>query len=222
MQRASGRNEGFMLILTLLMVLTVGILVWLQYGGRTVDKETLLAQSAEPEKYPWVEKGLLLREGETPEKPYKSQPQIAGEMLFRSRPTSDEGLDMGVLLFLLKPDGLIEAEWSGTFNQRQPRMEFQIMNCAMLGNICPEKTCEDAGGGSGDKLYLAAAGSFTLLESNDDSGKVRTVKGDSYITGWLDKDNNVEGYLTITSDMENCKVYPYKAKKIDPKSLQQF
>ena len=61
----------------------------------------------------------------------------------------------------------------------------------------------------------ASSISHSYLTTNHENGKIRKTRGFLYLTGWLDKQEQIKGYVSITSDKNTVKVFDYVAEKTD-------
>jgi len=71
---------------------------------------------------------------------------------------------------------------------------------------------KDDNGKDPSRLFFIARGISLILEENSDTGKVRRVRTDLYVTGWLDTDYYATGKVTITSDNQNFKEFTWEAE----------
>ena len=207
------RNKGMALLFMLLGILVVIVGYFLVLNPRP-SSDSLKEQKQEPEKYPWVEEKRIKQKAEDIYKPEPEQPQIEKVAIYKAELKKDSD-ERGLVLIKLDPNGLVEARWFGEYATAKPRMEFQIMPSSATGNIDPTKIYEDKVGMDYEKLYLITKGRFSMLETNYENGKVRKTAGLLYLTGWLDKNQQIKGYLSITSDKNNVKVFDYLAEKTD-------
>jgi len=207
----AAKNKGFALLFLLLGVIVMIVGYYLVMNPKP-NSDSLQAQKQEPEKYPWVEKNRIKQKTEDIRKPEPEQPQIEKAIIYRAAVKKDND-KRGVVLIKVDPTGLVEVRWGGSYMTAKPRMEFQVISSSATGNIDPSKIYEDEVNIDYEKLYIITKGRFSILETNYENGKVRKTSGLLYLTGWLDKKQQIKGYVSITSDKNNVKVFDYIAEK---------
>lgn len=207
------RNKGMALLFMLLGILVVIVGYFLVLNPRP-SSDSLQNQKLEPEKYPWVEEKRIKQKAEDIYMPEPEQPQIEKVTIYKAE-LKKESDERGLVLIKVDPNGFVEARWFGEYATANPRMEFQVISSSAMGNIDPTKIYEDKVGINYEKLYLITKGRFSILETNYENGKVRKTAGLLYLTGWLDKKQQIKGYLSITSDKNNVNVFDYLAEKTD-------
>ncbi len=196
----SGMNRpGYMLLLMLLLIVVFGTLVWLDPSALFNRPDTNL---------PWNEEFRFVDEDEQVKAPSEQQPAVTDFLSLQTKP-SQERAARGTISMLIHPGGRIEGGWSADYNPR-PKVNYQVMNDGFKGNIDPSKIYSDENGQDLSKLYFITKGRFLILETNDNSGKVRSIKGRIYVTGWLDPEYNVAGEVTITSDKRNFELFSFE------------
>ena len=184
------------------------------------SSDSIQEQKQDPERYPWVEENRIKKDTEDIYKPEPEQPQIKDVTIYKAEVTKD-GEGRGIVLIEVDPTGLVQVRWFGEYTTATPRMEFQILSSSAKGNIDPTKIYEDENDMDYEKLYVVTKGSFSMLETNYENGKIRKIAGFLYLTGWLDKQQQIKGYLSITSDKNNVKVFDYVAEKTDMRFLPE-
>lgn len=210
---STARNKGMALLFLLLGIIVVAVGYYLLMNPRP-SSDSLQTQKQDPEKYPWVEEKRIKKDAEDIYKPEPEQPQIEEVTIYKADVTKD-GQGRGIVLIEIAPTGLVQMRWFGEYMTTKPRMEFQIMSSSATGNIDPTKIYEDENDIDYEKLYIITKGHFSMLETNYENGKVRKTAGFLYLTGWLDKQQQVKGYVSITSDKNNVDVFDYVAIKTD-------
>jgi hypothetical protein len=197
------KNGGFML-LALLLAVTIGLIIWYLMLNPPVDRQTAKIQAKSPDKYPWVEENRLVAEDKQVASSAAGQVEFKEPLgLMADASQSDE--PRGSILIRIKSDGRVEGAWSGDFETSKPRMNYMVVKCSFKGNIDPAKENAD----DASKLYFITKGRFGMVETNYDSGIVRTVEGDVYVTGWIAKDYSVTGDIHLTSDRKNQLIYQW-------------
>ena len=199
-----GMNRpGYALLLMLLLIVVFGALIWLDPAA--------LFNKPDP-NLPWNEEFRFVDEDEQVKAPSEQQPAVTGFLSLQAEPRQ-EGEARGAISMLIHPGGRIEGGWSADYNPR-PKVNYQVMGDGFKGNIDPSKVYSDENGQDLSKLYFITKGRFLILETNDNTGKVRSVKGRIYVTGWLDTEYNVTGEVTITSDKRNFELFSYEGTLI--------
>jgi len=203
-----------MALLFMLLGIIVVIIGYFLVLNPHPSSDSLQEQKQEPEKYPWVEENRIKEKIEDIYKPEPEQPQIKEVAIYKAD-VNENGDERGLVLIKVDPTGLVEVRWFGEYTTAKPRMEFQVMSSSATGNIDPTKIYKDKVDMDYEKLYIITKGNFSILETNYENGKVRKTAGFLYLTGWLDKNQQIKGYISITSDKNNVKVFDYIAGKTD-------
>ncbi len=198
--RQSSRG-GAALLLLLLVVVVISVLIFL-------DPSAIFSEGGS--EHPWNEEKRLVRISKEVKKPTEDQPSIEQSWIFKADVKKD-GQDRGAIEFVIKEDGRIEGFWEAEYNP-EPQITYEVMGSTFKGNIDPTKIYKDENGKDRSKLYLIAKGGFSILEWRDDKGTTRNVMGVIYLTGWLDKEYNAIGEITITSGRRNYRVFNWQAK----------
>ena len=205
-------RSGYVLLVMLLfsVLLAVFISVRMNRGGPAIEMGVGLTD----ETSPWEEWRDM--QGRIEEwrigGPTDEQLELAKALVFNANLTK-EGEDRGNIAMRLNHDGTIEGGWSGQFFV-QPKVDHQVVGSVFKGNIDPEKLYYDEDEETEDpsQLYLLCKGSFKILETNDESGKVRIVNGDIYVNGWVDTEYTARGKVIVTSDSKHIKTFNWEAK----------
>jgi len=142
--------------------------------------------------------------------PTAEQPQVSKALSVAAKPNEDTQQRGQMKLFIL-PDGTVEGGWYGQFNISK-EVDFQVMACQFKGLVDPEQVYSDEQGEDPSRLFFIAKGRFTILETNDDSGKVRKLSGNIYVRGWLGLDNLIEGEIILTADEKSLFLYTWMGK----------
>lgn len=203
-------RPGYVLLLCLLLLVVFGTLFWYkrshgpayQIGKGESDIEVPWRQ--------WHEIYVRTQRGHPPGKPTEEQPQIDRVLSVAAKPNEDTQQRGQMKLFIL-PDGTVEGGWYGQFNISKD-VDYQVMACQFKGLVDPEEVYSDEQGEDRSRLFFIAKGRFTILETNDDSGKVRKLSGNIYVRGWLGLDNLIEGEIILTADEKSFFLYTWKGK----------
>ena len=202
-------RPGYALLLGLLITVVLGMILYYmrmhgpvyQIGKGKSDIEVPWRQ--------WHKIQVRLRKGPLGP-PTAEQPQVSKALQVAAKPRDDTQQRGQIALFIL-PDGTVQGQWSGQFFVEK-KVDFQVMGCRFKGLVDPEQVYSDERGEDPSKLFFIAKGHFVILETNDNSGKVRSLGGDIYVRGWLGLDNVVEGEIILTADEKNFYYYTWKGK----------
>lgn len=209
LQHPSQTNRpGAVLLLMLLIIVVIGALVWLDPSA--------LFNRPDP-NLPWNEEFRLLKPDQEVQHPSEQQPEITGTLCFRADAAQHGEARGGISLFIL-PNGRIKGGWGGEYKP-YPEITWEVMGAQFKGNIDPSKIYIDAEGEDPTKLYFITKGRFIILETNSKTGKVRSVKGHIYTTGWLDIEYNATGEITITSDKKSFETFSWQRKGVEQKKI---
>ena len=212
LRRMSGSEcRGAILILMLLLIVVFGALIWL-------DPMALIHGSGSG--MPWNEERRLVRPGEEIKQPKDGQPKILDNLVFEGQIVEDNEVKGMVELFILT-DGRIKGRWGGTYKP-EPDIIWEVTGSRFKGNIDPTRIYSDNGGEDPGKLYFIAKGGFLILETNSKTDRIRTATGSIYVTGWLDKEYNAVGKVTITSDKKTYWEYCWQSKGEEAGMIPDF
>jgi hypothetical protein len=207
--RAKTKNDGFVLLLGLLLVVVIGAIM---YYSRISSPGFDIATGGKIENPPWQQWHKLQRRLEKDDlgELDRDQPPIK-ENLIVEADVFENKKDRGSIYFGINKDMTIQGQWTGEFWADED-IEHQVMMCDFKGYLDPQQTFEDENGEDYSKLYMLTKGRFMILESNDDNGKVRNVSGYIFITAWMDADYNIKGNVVLTSDEKHCKTFDFSTK----------
>ena len=202
-------RPGYALLLGLLMILVIGMIFYYtrmhgpvyQIGKGKSDIEVPWRQ--------WHKIGIRLRNGPLGQ-PGPGQPRIAKALHVAAKP-KEETQDRGQIMLSFLPDGSVLGKWGGQFFVAE-KVDFQVMGCQFKGLVDPDKLFSDENGEDPAKLFFIAKGPFSILETNDKSGRVRSLGGDIYVRGWLGLDKSVDGEIILTYDEQNFYLYTWRGK----------
>lgn len=203
-------RTGSVLVVGLLLLLIVGMLYWYRrMHGPVYQIGKGKSDIAIPWRQ-WHEIHVRTQKGRPPGLPGEQQPQIP-QALHVGAQLYEDTQQRGQLVFTILPDGTVEGQWTGQFNISK-YVDYQVMGCQFKGLVDPEQVYSDEQGEDQSKLFFIAKGPFVILETNDDSGKVRNVSGHIYVRGWLGLDNLIEGEVILTADEKNFYLYTWKGR----------
>ncbi|MBN2269167.1 MAG: hypothetical protein JXN61_01045 [Sedimentisphaerales bacterium] len=198
-------RSGYIMLLSLLIVVLIGLVIYVVMTGEGIDLTTGEKDTSPPWRQ-WT-KNLIELKKKPIGTPSPDQPQLAGALQFMTDAWEDQQKRGSIQLAIL-PDGTIEGQWSGQY-WISKTLDHQVMAASFKGNIVPERIYSDENGEDTTKLYFIGHGGFSILETNSETSRVRNVMGDLYITGWLDGGNNAAGKITITSDERRFRAYTW-------------
>lgn len=206
-----GRAErpGYVLLLCLLLLVVFGTLFWYKRSHGPAYQMGKGKSDIEVPWRQWHKIQVRLRKGPLGP-PTAEQPQVSKALSVAAKPNEDTQQRGQMKLFIL-PDGTVEGGWYGQFNISK-EVDFQVMGCQFKGLVDPEQVYSDEQGEDPSRLFFIAKGRFTILETNDDSGKVRKLSGNIYVRGWLGLDNLMEGEIILTADEKSFFLYTWKGK----------
>ncbi|MFC1737534.1 hypothetical protein ACFL1G_00600 [Planctomycetota bacterium] len=195
----SMNRTGYVLLLMLLLIVVIGGLLWLDPSA--------LFSSSDP-NLPWNQEFRLVDDDEQVKAPSEQQPAVSDFLSLEAKVKKD-GERRGNIIMMIHPDGRIEGQWAAEYDPL-PKVNFLVMSAGFKGNIDASKVFSDENGEDPSKLYFITRGRFLILETNDNTGKVRSVIGRIYVTGWVETEYNVTGELTITSDKKDYKLFSFE------------
>ena len=207
--KRAGR-PGYALLLGLLALFVVGMLF---YYKRMHGPVYQIGKGKSDIAVPWRQWHAIhvrTKKGHPPGLPTEDQPQITQTLQVAAEPNEDMR-KRGQMTLVILPNGTVQGEWGGQFNINRD-VDFQVMACRFNGFVDPEQIYSDELGEDPSKLFFIAKGHFVILETNDDSGKVRKLGGDIYVRGWLGLDNLLKGEVILTADEKNFYLYTWKSK----------
>jgi len=142
--------------------------------------------------------------------PGEEQPQLSKPLGIVAK-ASEEDKPRGQLELLIMSDGSVQGHWGGQYRISK-YVDYQVMGCQFKGLVDPEEVYSDDEGEDPSKLFFISKGPFSILETNDDNGKVRSLGGHIYVRGWLSLDNSIDGEIILTNDEQNFYLYTWNGK----------
>ncbi len=195
------KRGGYALLLGLLLVVIVGIIIYYTRLHGPVYEFGKGESDVNPPWRQWHKMNVRFEKGGTIGKPTAEQPQL-DKALFVEANCFDDEQKCGKVQFYFEPDGTIKGGWGANFYLSKD-IHFQVMTCELKGNINPKEIFSDEKGPDFSRLFFITKGYFSILETNNENGRIRNVTGEAYLRGWMKKDYSVEGDLVITSDVKN-------------------
>jgi hypothetical protein len=105
-------------------------------------------------------------------------------------------------------DGSIKSNWFGSYSSDDK--EYDIQEGKMKGSTDPSLIYENKQGERDDtKLFFIGTGNFFLVKYQ--TSKTNIIKGNIYITGWLNNDLSIEGSIHLTQDFKNQTIFKFYA-----------
>jgi hypothetical protein len=207
-----GNRRGYIGLLMLLIVVVVGMLIYYMSMGGRIEDEPTAEQLANPDEYPWVEEHRLRKEGTEAEYAPSGEQARISEPIQIVAEVKDGQYRRGDIHILIRADGLADGAWTADYGTVSPRIDYTVMQGNFKGNIDPSKIYRDAAGEDASKLFLICRGTFLILESNMESGKVRKVTGYIYVVGWIERDLSAFGRIHLTSDKQAQEILEWEGK----------
>lgn len=210
--RLQTNRRGIVLLVILLLIVIFGVLIYF-FGVRIspMDSETARQQQESPDEYPWVEewriKGSRMRKGRNVAEQVVSaeQANITRVLKFIAD-VKHQRDNRGQIMLAIYPDGNVEGRWATDYETGSPRANH-LISASFQGNTDPSKFYEDVNGEDRSKLFLIAMGGYSELETNFETSKVRRLRGNIYVTGWINPDYSVTGKITITPDKKSLRAF---------------
>ncbi len=206
--RRNNRN-GYVMLLGLLVIVVIGMLI---YYSRMYGPIYQIGSGESAINPPWRQwENMQDRLRKSPiGVPAKEQPQLTETLIIKTIPIENDK-KCGEIDIMIQPDGSIQANWKGQFFIDKNRdIEFQIVTCRLRGFIDPQQIYNDDKGENKSKLFFLSKGSYSILETNEDTMKVRNLMGNAYIRGWINSDYSVSGELIVTSDEKHFYLYTFQ------------
>lgn len=199
----SNRGGHGLLLMMLLAIAVVVVFYMVRSWGPGVEIGTGKTDTTPPWKQ-WQKLQVKLRK-EPVGRPTEEQLELSEPIGFTAEAYEGDA-DRGQVAVFLTPDGNVAGDWTGQYYITK-KLDHQVMMSNFKGCIVPSEVYEDANEQDPSKLYFIGKGSFSVLETNAETGRVRNVMGSIYATGWVDTERYFTGKITITSDEKHFKAY---------------
>lgn len=200
-----GERPGYVLIFCMLFICIAGMWYWYRRAHGPVYQIGKGRSDIEVPWRQWYDIFVRTQKGRPPGEPTAEQPQLSQSLSVAAKPEED-GQQRGSMLLFILPDGTVQGQWGGQFRISKDA-DFQVMGCQFKGLVDPEEVYSDEQGEDLSKLFFITKGRFTILETNDATGKVRKLAGNIYVRGWLSLDGQTNGELILTCDEKNFYLY---------------
>ena len=207
--RVRRSRGGYAMLLGLLIAVVIGMILCYTRMHGPVYEIGEGESDIEPPWRQWHKMQVKLNKKKSLGLPSVEQPQLSEPLKIHAKVLQD-GKKRGNISIALLDDGTVKGGWAGEFSVKKD-VDFQVVNCNFKGRVDPKQLYIDDEGEDPSKLFFIAKGHFSILEFNDDSGKVRHLMGDLYVRGWLGVDNAVSGEIIFTSDERNFHRYIWEA-----------
>ena len=208
--RKQNYRNGYAMLLGLLIVVVIGIFIYYTRMYGPIYQIGTGESDINPPWHQWEDMQDRLRKAPV-STPAKDQPQLSQSLIVMTVPIENDK-DRGTIDVIIQPNGSIQANWNGQFFIDENReTDFQIMSCRLKGSIDPQQVYSDDDGEDPSKLFFLTKGSYAILETNNDTMKVRNLMGNAYIRGWIDKNYAITGELILTSDEKHFYLYTFQS-----------
>ena len=163
---------------------------------------------------PWSEESRILPPDKTPAlSTSEQQVQLTSILRYRTQLEQD-GQPRGIINLIVYPNGIVKGVWTGEYD-RSDDTHCVVMASSFAGNIDPSKPLIEDGVGNPSKLYFITTGGFTMLETQDSTGKSRGIFGQVYVCGWIDPNYTALAELTIAENKKTFETFPWAATPIN-------
>jgi hypothetical protein len=198
--------------------------------------------SSTDQSLPWNEEFRILLPGQTPEaKPSTYQAQLTHVFRYKTQVGQGDG-PRGTINFLIYPDGNVRGVWNGEYDRpadspdisesssrphpepnagSKPESHSEgepndvhclIMAASFNGNVDPSKPFVENGSRDRSNLYFITRGTFTMLETQQSTGRSRSIFGLIYVRGWLYPDYTAVGEIIITENKKTFEAFDWVAQ----------
>jgi hypothetical protein len=198
---SSGYRGGYILLIMILLVIVLGAAVWFNPTG-FFDKGG--------KEHPWNQLGRIVPKGKDVPQPKEGQVKIATNMMLTAK-CDEDGQERGQVAVGIGPDGRVQGMWGADYYPKKD-LRYEVVMGRFEGNIDPKYVYKDDLGKDPSKLHIITKGPFMIMETKEESGRMRTVKGRLYVIGWISPDYMLEGKVTITSDNKNYFEYGFRGQ----------
>ena len=203
MEKLETKQIGFIVVYCVCMFSVIG---WRAYHVITRTPRWKEVRWSDPNAMPWEEHKLLMYDkklGEGKPVVFDEQPEILEGLGYKAELHKDRK-KCGEIILGVRLDGTVAGEWSGEFERSEPAKkkyttlkdrERRYVSNSFRGNIVKRKIYSDEQGQDRSKLYLIARGELLLEEFDYHMRDSHRIRGDVYVTGWMDSDYKVESKL---------------------------
>jgi len=213
-------RRGYALLLGLLITVVIGMIIYFKLMYGAVYEIGSGKSDINPPWRQWHNMQGRIYRNEIGS-PDEYQPALTRPLQVQAK-TVQGDKEQGQIIVVILPDGSVKGSWNGAFNINKD-VDFQVIMCRFKGLVDPQQIYSDEEGKDPTKLFFIAKGHFMILETNNKSGRVRKLEGDTYARGWMDVNYVIDGELIITSDNKNFYRYKWQgeATEADPFLLNE-
>ncbi len=163
---------------------------------------------AQPEEVPWRQEDRLASGDKLIKLPSPPKPTIDDDFTILAPVIRDDAC-RGEITLNFKYTGAIDGTWSCQYQHESRHYAF---DADFTGNIDVTKKFIDESGTDKSKLFFIAKGKYTKKFAAEHTVNPSLETGTIYVTGWLDKDYQAEGAITITTDQTWSAVYDFHSQ----------
>jgi len=197
------KKNGFVILIVLVAVAIVMLLYFVQ-----IDTLFGPGQSHEPagiEEHPWILEELLIPDGEDIKLPRR--PKLELDKPFSiTTPVTRNDAERGEIAIAFDTDGRIRGHWQCTYEQAGTAYR---VDAPMNGNIHTKRTYRDESGKDKSRLFFIARGKYIKVSLSETAG-AGGEKGTAWLTGWIDPDRSIRGFVTLTTDQQWAAAYAFE------------
>jgi hypothetical protein len=207
----TGKNRDGFALLVLIVSMALLLMLYTVYTQNIfhIFASTEKDRYSDPDAYPWEEEHLFINDvldgydmgGRRP--PFRDQPPLKENLHYIAGVYAGNE-PRGEVEIYVTSKGDVTGFWSAAYNAKTDRNRYYetkkeyregFNTNDFKGNTAPLKIYKDEQGEDKSKLYFITKGEFLLQEHTAN----RTITGTIYVTGWIDRNYNAEGELTLLS-----------------------
>jgi len=139
-----------------------------------------------------------------------NQPERDDMLVYQGVRLTDEASDehRGKIYLSIDTEGNIISSWFGSYYSDDK--EYDIQMGKIQGSTDPSLIYKNKQGDPDDtKLFFIGGGHFALMKYQQSRAQI--VKGNLYITGWLNKDLSIEGKVHLSQDLKDQTIFTFRA-----------
>ncbi len=166
---------------------------------------------AAPEEVPWRQEHRLAGPDQHIKLPSPPKPAIDENFTILA-PVTRNDAPRGDITIDFTDMGEITGTWSCQYQHETRHYAF---DANFAGNIDITKKFIDESGTDKSKLFFIAKGIYTKKFAAPHTVNPSAETGTIYVTGFLDKNYQAQGAITITTDQTWSAVYPFTSQEYD-------
>ncbi len=198
----------------LLILIPLAVIVCI-YAYQSFSIKLLPENPQDPEYRPWKDEKLIVDKNRPLKNPPKDNQVKLNENLRYSIKVTEGKKERGEITLFLSKEGKITGSWSAEFRHTED-IHNQVIACTFSGNVDSSKIYKPMNEPENpEKLFMITEGNFNILETHDDSGRVKNASGDIYLTGWIKPDLYAQGKLYLTADKKHSRIYKWKSTAVE-------